>query len=376
MSSKIFALVVAVVCSLIGAVVLSIAGPLNPPGGAVSPTYKTLTEVEPRIAVNSTNTPGDAISVYKITQPGSYYLTGNMTGVSGKHGIYIAASKVTLDLNGFVLSGVSGSLSGISTISNGYSGISITNGVLAFWGQHGVDLASNYSFTCSRLKLISNSLYGIVVGHGGVISDCVASTNTAHGFMLGGSNSVTQCSAYTNGSNGFSAGYYCSFSGCTSVQNTLSGFSLGAANTVTGCSSSFNSGAGISVGNGSSVTACVALGNTLDGISCTYGALILNNCCDQNGNGSGSGAGIHATGSDNRIEGNNSTQADRGIEVAGYGNIIIRNTCATNTTDWVIAANNVFGPIIDRRAPASAAVNGFSATSTLGSTDANANFSY
>ena len=41
-----------------------------------------------------------------------------------------------------------------------------------------------------------------------------------------------------------------------------------------------------------------------------------------------------------------------------------------------IAANNVFGPIVDRRAPSSAAVSGFTAASTLGSTDSNANFSY
>jgi hypothetical protein len=62
--------------------------------------------------------------------------------------------------------------------------------------------------------------------------------------------------------------------------------------------------------------------------------------------------------------------------VDGAGNIIITNTCSGNTIDWVFVANNVFGPIIDRRVPASASVSGFSAPSSLGSTDANANFSY
>ena len=47
-------------------------GPLTPPG-APAPTMKSLDQVEPRIAVNSTNTPGGADSLYKITQPGSYY---------------------------------------------------------------------------------------------------------------------------------------------------------------------------------------------------------------------------------------------------------------------------------------------------------------
>ena len=87
---------------------LLFAGPLDPPAGPVTSTYKTLTEVEPRIAISATNTPGDADSVFKITQPGSYYLTGNITGVVGKHGIEIAVSGVTLDLGGFDLVGVPG----------------------------------------------------------------------------------------------------------------------------------------------------------------------------------------------------------------------------------------------------------------------------
>src|SRR5678815_1587099 len=82
-------------------------GPLTPPG-APAPTMKTLDQVEPRVAINATNTPGDDDSLFKITQPGSYYLTGNITGVAGKHGIEIAASGVTLDLNGFDLVGVAG----------------------------------------------------------------------------------------------------------------------------------------------------------------------------------------------------------------------------------------------------------------------------
>ncbi len=75
-------------------------GPLTPPG-APAPTMTTLDQVEPRITVNATNTPGDADSLYKITQPGSYYLSGNLTGVSSKIGIEIATNNVTLDLMGF-----------------------------------------------------------------------------------------------------------------------------------------------------------------------------------------------------------------------------------------------------------------------------------
>ncbi|HEX9783928.1 MAG TPA: hypothetical protein VGA56_14500 [Opitutaceae bacterium] len=58
------------------------------------------------------------------------------------------------------------------------------------------------------------------------------------------------------------------------------------------------------------------------------------------------------------------------------GNLIARNSCSLNTTDWDIAADNVFGPIVDRRVPAASAVNGFSASGSLETTDPNANFSY
>jgi len=74
------------------------AGPLDPPAGPVTSTYKTLTEVEPRTAINTTNTPGDADSLFKITQPGSYYLTGNITGVAAKHGIEIAVAATPVML--------------------------------------------------------------------------------------------------------------------------------------------------------------------------------------------------------------------------------------------------------------------------------------
>ncbi|MCL4222042.1 MAG: hypothetical protein KJZ65_11815 [Phycisphaerales bacterium] len=54
------------------------AGPPDPPSGPVASSYKTLAEVEPRIAIKATNTPGDANSVFRITQSGSYYLAGDI----------------------------------------------------------------------------------------------------------------------------------------------------------------------------------------------------------------------------------------------------------------------------------------------------------
>ena len=56
------------------------AGTLNPPPGPVAPTGKTTDEIEPRVAVQSLA--GDATSVHLISQPGSYYVLGNINGVA------------------------------------------------------------------------------------------------------------------------------------------------------------------------------------------------------------------------------------------------------------------------------------------------------
>ena len=74
----------------------ALAGGLTPPG-APAPTMKTLDEVEPRIPIGPLTTPGDAGSVYRISQPGSYYLTGNLVGQANKCGIEIASSGVSVN---------------------------------------------------------------------------------------------------------------------------------------------------------------------------------------------------------------------------------------------------------------------------------------
>ena len=117
--------------------------PSAPPG----PTMKTLDEVEPRIPVQSL--PGDANSLYVISEPGSYYLAGNIVGEPNKCGITIAANNVTVDLIGFSLIGVPGSLDGICVqyqetdeplpIEEVSFNFCIRNGTICNWGGNGID---------------------------------------------------------------------------------------------------------------------------------------------------------------------------------------------------------------------------------------------
>jgi parallel beta-helix repeat protein len=388
----------ALAASLAATGLIAFAGNLNPPAGPVGPTMKTLSEVEPRIGINATNTPGDADSVFKITQPGSYYLTGNISGVAAKHGVEIAASAVTLDLNGFDLQGVAGSLDGVSSTVAGLTNISVVNGSVRDWGDEGVDLSGWNTLDCrvegvlasgnagvgiaigqgtvSNCSANQNIAYGISVQSGSAITNCSAYFNTQSGFYADYGSVVTRCSATNNGSRGIFVNNGCTVADSSARANTLEGIFVGSGCTVSNCTAYQNTASGIHTATGCTVTGCAVYLNTLDGIECSYACVIRGNTCSYNGNAGGDGAGIHVMSADNHIEGNNCTGADRGIDVDTAGNIIIKNTCANNTVDWAIVANNVFGPIIDRRAPASAAVSGFSAASSLGSTDANANFSY
>ncbi|GAB4548134.1 MAG: hypothetical protein Tsb0013_08480 [Phycisphaerales bacterium] len=76
---------------------------LMPPAGPIEESGRFGT----RIALNQTNTPGNASSLFIISEPGSYYLPSN-ADAGTRNGIRIDADNVTIDLNGFTLSGQPG----------------------------------------------------------------------------------------------------------------------------------------------------------------------------------------------------------------------------------------------------------------------------
>jgi len=96
-------------------------GSLMPPG-APAATMKTLDQIEARIPITNT------ASLVTIAQPGSYYLTHNLT-VSSGDGIDINTNSVTLDLNGYTIASTAASATGTGiSLNNGWSEITIGNG--------------------------------------------------------------------------------------------------------------------------------------------------------------------------------------------------------------------------------------------------------
>jgi parallel beta-helix repeat protein len=143
----------------------------------------------------------------------------------------------------------------------------------------------------------------------------------------------------------------------------------------TNATPSATTGGGISVSSGSTVRDCTVAANKGDGILATFDCLITGNEAVSNGS-SGDGAGIHTTGSNNRIESNHVNFNDRGIDVDSTASVIIGNTASGNTTNYVIALSNRYGPIVNITATGTAAVSGSSAASTMTTTDPTANYAH
>lgn len=345
------ALVLTIAALGLAAATPSAAGPLNPPPGPVAPTGKPIAEVEPRIAVNAANTPGGSTTIYRITSPGSYYLTGNVLGEAGKSGIEIASGNVTLDLMGFSVIGVTDSHLGIRTTTPLLYGVTIRNGTVTSFGEAGVD--TNFALTravvIENVMSIDNGGLGIACAPDSVIRDCVSRNNSA-GILAGSGSIVTGCIAsHSHSTFGISVANGSTVSNCAAQYNGTigirSGDGLGAHTTISDCSSCYNGTDGI-VADSAVVTDCVANFNTSDGIRAKTGSLIADNVCRHNGN-NGDGAGIAVvTSGDCRIEGNNVCGNDRGIEVSTSGNIVIGNTASGNGVNYQIGASNTAGPII------------------------------
>lgn len=324
--------------ALLGAAALLLAGPLDPPAGPVSPTYKTLAEIEPRTAINATNTPGDADSLYSITQPGSYYLTGNVTGVSGRNGIKIASSGVTIDLNGFELIGVAGALNGIYLSQADTRNTAVMNGAVSSWPGTGIYLSTiNYGGRLENLRAESNGGDGIVGGNAYTISGCSAVQNGGTGISAFIAASVTNCASRNNGGSGFNFTTSPTISNCTAYSNSSNGFNVGESASISRCTAVLNGTNGFVLSSGE-ISHCTAGNNALDGIRVSSDCLVIDNSCRLNG--TADGAGIHATSDDNRIESNNCIGADRGIDVDAAGNYIIANSCSGNAVNWDVAAGN------------------------------------
>ncbi len=329
------------------------AGNLEPWAGPTVPTMKTLDEIEPRIAINSNNTPGDAAYEYIVSSPGSYYLPGNFTTTKG--GIKVGTDDVTIDLSGYTMTGpVSGSRSGFYL--NGVDNVEIRNGTIRSF-RNGIFETANpeIGHRVINVRAVSNGLHGIRLGgKNHLVKNCTASdnghnaTSDPYGIYTGSGSTVMGNTVYNNGSlstasyiNGIGTGF-----GCTVTNNTVHktgdqakglviyGIKTGDGCTVTGNTSYYNGYKatgyveGVFADHGSTVTGntsykngLIATGALVYGIY-TRGCTVIGNTAYNNGNdATGDVYGFRFAGDslvDQNLARNNGTGAGSAIQI-DYG---------------------------------------------------------
>lgn len=324
-------------------------GALTPPGPP-SPTMKSLAQVEPRIPIDAINTPGDAGATFIISAPGSYYLTGNFAGETGKHGIFVNADNVTIDLNGFTMTGP-GSNSAIAmpfpptTPEN----TTLRNGTITNWG-FAVTLRERAR--AEGLTIVRNVFDGLSTGNGSLVVDCVVSNNGQNGMGAGAGSVVRSSLASNNGGYGIAVAHGSVVSRCATFGNTGSGmFSSGGGTTFENCSASFNGSTGIGGNERTTVVDCTATVNGGFGII-AFDASTVQRCTVS---GNGGAAGIRVENRSQVIgcvaDGNGvgSTVAGSGSGIAGGVRTIVKQCSATeNRFDGISVAGE--SVVIDNRA--------------------------
>jgi hypothetical protein len=269
---------------------------------------KTLDQIEARVAINPTNTPGDADSQFRITQAGSYYLTQNWTVGVAKHGIEVAAFPVTIDLNGYTLTSFPGSLDGVHDAS-GAGQIIVRNGVIREFGGAGVNIAGGL---IEDVVVSGCDGDGFVVGAGASLRDCVARDNGGVGFTdnnAPGGRTLVNCVAENS-----DAGFVltrATLRDCVSIDgsSSLAGFVV-SNSTLDGCASIGADGQAGIMATASTLTACIVESSLAEGFDVRASTLL--NCVARNN----AGIGIRALGStlSNCVADSND---DIGIQLSG-----------------------------------------------------------
>lgn len=251
--------------------------------------------------------------------------------MSGKHGIAITSSNVTLDLNGFSLNGVPGSLDGINATNSSAtaSGLVVLNGTIANWAGNGINaLPGAPDSQFSHLQLLYNALDGLNATNS-LISDCVANGNTSGSFtnyaINGNRSHIINCSARAN-YNGIQGGGGSTIEGCIAEDNN---FGFLAADSI--------------------ITRCTAYNSTGDGMFLFQNNQVVGNLV--NGNGHGNGIEVAGNNRGNVLDGNTLIGAS-GARIflnnpGATNNLVIRWVAHGNGTNFVLGGGNSYGPIIN-----------------------------
>jgi parallel beta-helix repeat protein len=300
---------------------------------------KTLDQIEPRTPISSLP--------FTISSSGSYYLTNNLTGVSGSNGITIDADNVTLDLGGFEIAGPVSSFANVGVVvAHARRNATIRNGTVRGWLGSGVTFggADGSEMHVENLRVVNNGGRGIQLADYGTVKGCdvrangnhgisggssckvidctvIGQTGSGDGINLGVDAIVTGCVANSNAGDGIQVAFGASITGCGAATNVGDGFALASNCVLRGCTASANGSEGFT-GTGSSqqtLANCAAANNGSHGFFCGTGS-VLQNCSASSNQGTGFNLVSGVTMNNCTAYSNSST--------GNLGGIIAGNSCA------------------------------------------------
>jgi parallel beta-helix repeat protein len=238
-------------------------GSLNPPG-APGPTMKTLGQIEPRIPIESLP--------FRITNQGSYYMTGNLLIPPAQAGITIETNNVTLDLAGFTIRGFPTSLQGI-LLSGSLSHVTVQNGGIT-GASAGIDGTASTRVQVRNIRASDCRGTGISLGNESLLENCQANQNLGSGVKTGAESQILNCQGNGNIQNGIETGNSSILRDCSANKNTGSGIVAGDGTKLSFVTANENAIDGIAGGTGVNISDSTAQANKTDGIGLTIAGLI------------------------------------------------------------------------------------------------------
>jgi hypothetical protein len=325
-------------------------GTLDPPAGPVEPTMKTLSQVEPRTPINSTTTPGDDDSLYKIVASGSYYLTANVLFYD-EFGIEIAPSArdVTIDLNGFAMQAAFLGMMQIGVhadargLSDGGGVIHIRNGVIHDCEGGALEILDSRTITVEDVTIVRCGGSGMILGDNATVRRCVARgvggffPGDHAGIAVGADSMVEGCTVDGVSSPGFGPGACLRAGGNSIIRDCIV---IQAATAPTG----------IETGGG-----CLIERNTIrcDTSIISFTGIAVNSASIIRGNlltslASGTHTGISCGGA-GTIQDNMTSSFDTGVTIGSATDCVItRNHFRSAVTDVqaTFPGSNIIGPTV------------------------------
>jgi hypothetical protein len=206
------------------------------------PGHAAVIQISQARALAGGVTPGDTPGFpVTISRPGSYILVTDVVvpATPGSTGILITAENVTLDLNGFSVAGPRVCAGNITTICppgledtnynliKGGNNVTVVNGSVRGSAGNGLRLGGHARI--ERVNAVWNSLFGIWVGTGSAVRECLAAQNgegivgASEGMVV---NNVVRSNVFAGLDLG-SAGYAGNVISCTPVACVFGGIQTG-----------------------------------------------------------------------------------------------------------------------------------------------------